>query len=246
MIPCHRAINAAASRYAQTKSNADREALARAALPWCEVEAQKLSERVPVHYDDLLSAATFGLFDAIRKYDGTAQFTTYAKRRIGGAMLDDMRNLGTRSRVQQRKRMALDKAEHAARQAGTTVSEETIQSINGTDVSCIRDVSFVSMGAIKLSDNHPPAWLNEVINAVSTNDPALDDVDTRDLFRFVTKRLSRHGRLAVTLYFKDGMGMKEIGAALGLSMSRVSQLITEASKVMRSREPEVLAAAGVG
>src|ERR1051326_8439990 len=76
--------------------------------------AIRVHENLPVHVDldDLVHAGVMGLFDAVDKYDGTKNvtFQNYAKHRIKGAILDDLRQLDWASRDMRKRQKAIDTA----------------------------------------------------------------------------------------------------------------------------------------
>src|ERR1700677_2039516 len=100
-------------------------------LPQVYYVAARIRERLPKHVDmeDLVQAGVIGLLDACRNYDGQkdAQFHTFAKYRIRGAILDSLRKLDWGSRTLRRKgREITSSAARLQAQLGRHPSEEEI------------------------------------------------------------------------------------------------------------------------
>jgi RNA polymerase sigma factor for flagellar operon FliA len=97
---------------AQARAQRDRTIMEH--LPLVRAIAARVHETLPVHVDldDLVHAGVLGLFDAVDKYDESKQvsFQNYAKHRIKGAILDNLRNLDWASRDLRRRQKRLDAA----------------------------------------------------------------------------------------------------------------------------------------
>ena len=98
------AMAAAPAPFRTPRTSKARNALVERYLPLVRGVAQRLSIALPssVDADDLVSAGTFGLMDAIRRFDPTlgTRFETYCAVRIRGAMLDELRHLNWVPRMQ--------------------------------------------------------------------------------------------------------------------------------------------------
>lgn len=169
-------------------------------LPLVYKMVQQLSRRLPanVERDDLLAAGVFGLVDSIRKNGGSdgETFAGYARMRVRGAILDELR--------------AQDWLSRRAREAWAAEAGERWAT------------SFVS-----LSEVTP---IEESIHLSGDDDPT-EALDARSVQRALSEaieQLPERERRIVGMYYFEGAKLKEIGAELGVSEPRVSQLHTRA------------------
>lgn len=205
-------------------------------LPLVRYNAERIYARLPdeVDIEDLMSAGLFGLMDAIDAFDleRKVKFETYCAPRIRGAILDELRSMDWVPRLV-RHRTA--KVEHARQK----IEMETGEQASDTQVAerlGIPTEEFekykrdsVAVNTISLtrkcfgSDGTRELREIDVIRDDTQRNP-LKMLQSRDLREMMTKGLSRAERLIVILYYYEGMTMKEIGATLALSESRVSQM----------------------
>ena len=200
--------------------------------------AQRLAVNLPKHisFDEMYSAGTLGLVTAARDYDVTRkiEFSTYAYRRIRGAMLDDLRarsfvSPNVHARIRQA-RAAYDRAASAAggtpedaevaREAGMTLSEyyRTLDEA--------RRQSFLSVHGF-VEDQ--PA-LENLLPTSRERDPAkaAERVEEEARLADAIRELPEKERQVIILYYMKDLNMKEIGATLNVNESRVSQLHSSA------------------
>jgi len=206
--------------------------------PLVRCNAERIHTRLPdeVQIEDLIQAGVFGLNDAINAFDldREVKFETYCAPRIRGAILDELRSMdwvprlvrhrtsrfeGARQQIEMETGRRADEDQVRAR-LGLTQEEFEKYSRDGSAVNT-RPLSH----RVFQSDGSRDVREIDVIKDESQVDP-ISEVQRRDLKELVTKGLSRAERLIVTLYYYEGMTMKEIGATLDLSESRVSQMHT--------------------
>jgi RNA polymerase sigma factor for flagellar operon FliA len=197
-----------------------------------------------VELDDLMSAGTFGLMDAIEKFDldRGVKFETYCARRIRGAILDGLRDMDWVPRLVRSRSGKLNRAVAALtaeldRQPTDEEVREFLHVSPGEFAKIRGDGSAV--GVVSLSRKWFETDSNkDVTEADLLADPspsptaAPDDNDTLDR---ILRGLDRQKQLVVRLYFYQDMRMKEIGRTLGLSESRVSQILTNLMSQFRAR-----------
>jgi RNA polymerase sigma factor for flagellar operon FliA len=198
--------------------------------------ADRLHSKLPdkVELDDLISAGIFGLMDAIDKFDPAVgvKFETYCAPRIKGSILDELRSMDWVPRLVRARAHQLARATHSLEMhLGRKPVEEEIAEELDMDMEEFsrlqRDANAVSLVSLntKCGDTESEKDVCEidVIKDRKSEDPLLE-AQKRDLRNLLTKGLTRAERLIIVLYYYEEMTMKEIGATLDLSESRVSQM----------------------
>ncbi|MFG0285031.1 MAG: FliA/WhiG family RNA polymerase sigma factor [Phycisphaerales bacterium JB039] len=198
--------------------------------------AERIYARLPdeVDIEDLMSAGLFGLMDAIEAYDLERQvkFETYCAPRIRGAILDELRSMDWVPRLVRHRQGKVDEARRQIEmQLGRPATSDEIAQRLGVGKEEFdkidRDSKAVSTISItrKLTQGDGGQEVREIDVARDDGaDNPLRLIQRKDLQDLITKGLSRAERLIVVLYYYEGMTMKEIGATLDLSESRVSQM----------------------
>lgn len=206
-----------------------------------------------VDLDDLIQAGMIGLLDAASRYkeDQGAQFETYASQRIRGAMLDELRNNDWLPRSLRKTSREVESAVHKVEQRlGRSASEAEVadhmempldayqsmlQDLHGSQLIYYEDFD-------RSSDDEP--FLDRY--CVDHSDPlsALMDESLRAALVEAIERLPEREKLLMSLYYERGMNLREIGAVMEVSESRVCQLHSQAVARLRTRLRE-MAWAGV-
>jgi RNA polymerase sigma factor for flagellar operon FliA len=224
-------------RQYKAKGRADlRNRLMERYLPIVRYNAERISVKLPdeVDVEDLMSAGVFGLMDAIEAYDLArgVKFETYCAPRIRGAILDELRSMDWVPRLVRARASKLDKATRSLQvELGRRPSQEELAGRMGIHRGeldrLLRDANTVTMVSLSRkhyeTDNNKEVAEIDVLEDRRGRDP-VRDVQRRDLRELVTRGLSRAERLLLILYYYEEMTMKEIGATLDLSESRVSQM----------------------
>ncbi|MFA5238117.1 MAG: FliA/WhiG family RNA polymerase sigma factor [Phycisphaerae bacterium] len=222
--------------------------------PLVKYAAERLRSKLPdkVELDDLISAGTFGLVDAINAFDPErgVKFETYCSPRVRGAILDELRSMDWVPRLVRARAHQLTKAVHSLEtHLGRRPTEkETAEEMDMDMEEFTRlrqDASAVGLVSLNTnySENDGEKDIREidVIKDQRSEDP-LTEAQKRDLKSLLTKGLTRAERLIIVLYYYEEMTMKEIGATLDLSESRVSQMhssiISRLKAQMNSRKKE--------
>ena len=224
-------------RYKADPKNIDlRNKIVEIYIPLVKYHAQRVWSRLPdgVDIDDLTSSGIFGLIDAVEAFDLTrdVKFETYCAPRIRGAMLDELRSMDWVPRLVRTKAKRLSEAtktldEKLGRQPTDQeladflqISVEELKKLTASATA----VNVVSLNK-KWSETDSSKEVSEldILEDMKGEDPTerLQKIDT---MRLVTKGLKRNERLILLLYYYQDMTMKEIGATLDLSESRVSQI----------------------
>jgi len=206
--------------------------------------AYHLMSRLPpsVQADDLIQAGMIGLLEASRNYDAGqgASFETYAGIRIRGAMLDEIRRNDWAPRSVHRKARKLadavrqienrerrDARDHeVARELGMSLDEyhQILQDASGYLV-----MSFDDLGVDE--DSIGPELADRAPGPV---DRVQNDAFKRSLSDAIASLPDRE-RLVMTLYYDEELNLREIGAVIGVSESRVSQIHSQALIRLQAR-----------
>ncbi len=241
-----RVIRAKSARQTVTLSAAkmdERDRVVLEHLPLVKAIAVRVHENLPVHVDldDLVHAGVLGLFDAATKYNPDKQvaFSSYAKHRIKGSILDSLRQLDWASRDLRRRHKQVEAATRdLAAELQRTPTEAEIAERLGIDVDRwrqmmmeLRNVGLVSANTRATEHEDLPA--PEYPSAPETQP---DHMCAREQLRFVLDKamttLPDRYKQVVVLYYTNEMTMKEIGNVLGINESRVSQIHKSALEKM--------------
>ena len=205
-------------------------------LPIVKYNAERIGAKLPdeVDRDDLVSAGIFGLMDAIDAFDldRGVKFETYCAPRIRGAILDELRSMDWVPRLVRARSHRLDKvSRELEHMLGRTPSEvevaERLSLPRPEYDKFVRDATAVTQVSLSRkygeADSSREVCEIDVIEDKRGRDPVAD-IQKRDLKELITRGLTRAERLILILYYFEEMTMKEIGATLDLSESRVSQM----------------------
>ena len=204
-------------------------------MPIVKFNADRISAKLPDEVDpqDLMSAGTFGLMDAIDAFEPSrcVKFETYCAARVRGAMLDELRSMDWVPRLVRSRSSRLDAAMRGLEaELGRAPSDRelaTRMGLNEPEFKKLRrDASAVSVVSLSRkyyeSDSNRDVLEIDIVADRSGVDP-LQEQQKRDARELIAK-LSRIEQLILVLYYQEGMTMKEIGRSLDLSESRVSQM----------------------
>ncbi len=197
-----------------------------------------------VDLDDLIQAGMIGLLDAAGRYkeDQGAQFETYASQRIRGAMLDELRANDWLPRSMRKTSREVEAAVHKVEQhLGRSASEQEVaehldmplveyqamlQDLHGSQLIYYEDFD-------RSSDDEP--FLDRY--CVDKTDPlsALLDGSLRSALVVAIDILPEREKLLMSLYYEKGLNLREIGAVMEVSESRVCQLHSQAVARLRAK-----------
>ena len=198
--------------------------------------AERIHQKLPgeVELDDLMSSGIFGLMDAIEAFDMErgVKFETYCAPRIRGAILDELRSMDWVPRLVRSRAQKMG-------QVTKQLEVELGRAPNSTEIASKLDISMdefkkiekdsKAVGVVSLSrkyfetDSNKDVCEIDILEDKRGVDP-IREMQRKDLKDLMTRGLSRAERLIIILYYFEEMTMKEIGATLDLSESRVSQM----------------------
>lgn len=212
-------------------------------LPLVKAIAVRVHENLPVHVDldDLVHAGILGLFDAATKYnpDKKVVFSSYAKHRIKGAILDSLRQLDWASRDLRRRHKQVEAATRdLAATLQRTPTEDEVAERMGVEMSRwrqmmvdLRSVGLVSASTRGADQDDLPA--PDFPSKPETQpDRMCAHEQLRNVLADAMKALPERYQKVVVLYYTNEMTMKEIGGILGINESRVSQIHKSALEKM--------------
>lgn len=208
-----------------------------------KVVAGKLSIHLGynVEYDDLVGFGTFGLVDAVDKFDQAkgVKFETYASLRIRGAMLDQVRKMDWIPRTLRQKQKKLDaayqKIEEMSGELPTDelvakelhISLEELELLkNQTQVSSLISLDqFIELGETRQEPVDPDGRFQP--------ERIFEQKELKSILMKALELLTEKEKKVILLYYYEELTLKEISAVLEVSESRISQLHTKALQKMR-------------
>ena len=210
-------------------------------LPYVKRIVQRIAIHLPadVEIDDLFNAGIIGLIQAAERYDPTRdnKFITYAVFRIKGAILSELRSRDFLSKSIRRKAREIENTRLILEQKfGREIKDEEVAeklnlSLNEYyRIKKISSISFISFEEIGYSSKEDQKNLMSYLISNDTQD-ALTLTKLNELEKSVAKgisELSEKERIVISLYYWDELTMKEIGKALDITESRVSQIHSQA------------------
>ena len=248
-------INDVWERYQASQDPAIRNYLMEKFLPLVRYNAERIHQRLPdeVDIEDLMSAGIFGLMDAIDGFDLSrkVKFETFCAPRIRGAILDELRSMDWVPRLVRYRSAKVSQARQAIeKETGHSATDMQVAERLGMPFEEFeklkRDSEAVMTRSLSqrafASDSGKEVREIDVVKDENQINP-VTDLQRRDLRELITKGLSRAERLIIILYYFEAMTMKEIGATLDLSESRVSQMhssiLARLKSQMQHREKEL-------
>ena len=224
--------------FAESRSEEIRNRLMEHYLPIVRYTAERLYAKLPneVDVDDLISAGTFGLLDAVNAFDlgREVKFETYCAQRIRGAILDELRSMDWVPRLVRSRAHKVEAVRSVTEmELGRKPTDQELAKKMRMSLTTFRKLQrdAKAVGLVSLSrkwfetDSSRDVREIDVLEDKRSEDP-FRHFQRKDVKEWVTKGLSRAERLIVILYYFEDMTMKEIGETLALSESRVSQMHT--------------------
>jgi RNA polymerase sigma factor for flagellar operon FliA len=214
-------------------------------MPLVKRLAHQMKAKLPpsVEVDDLVQAGMMGLLDAINRYEENhgAQFETYAVLRIRGAMLDELRSSDWMPRSTRANMRKVEQAMAALQQQlGRPPSESEVAKSLKLSLGDYQELLGDSGGhqLVYYEDFHEDDGSDSFLDryAVDDDDPlkSLLDTDFRQAVIDAIDALPPREKMLMGLYYEEELNLKEIGAVMGVSESRVSQLHTQAVARLRT------------
>lgn len=237
-------MNTGVRAYNAARPSQDMDALVRKHADLVKRIAYHLAGRLPpqVDVEDLMQAGMMGLLEAAQNYASGrgASFETYAGIRIRGAMIDALRKLDWAPRSVHRKaRAAAAALREVESRRGGEASEADVAAQMGVTLQEYQQIVQDALGCQLLRLNDAEDGEDSTLDRLADNslDPqgeALLDSLRQAIARAVAE-LPERERLVLSLYYEQEMNLKEIGAVLKVTESRVCQLHGQALLRLKSR-----------
>jgi len=217
-------------------------------LPLVSTAVARLAITLPEHVDrdDLHSVGLVGLLQALRNFDPTcgSSFETYARMRVRGAMLDELRRMDWMPRSLHEKTRKLQNAMwQLEQQLGKTPTDAQMARALKLSVSEylqllneIRPAAFVCLDALNSSDDSDGGSLYEVISNAAAENP-VEQTSKQELKQVIFERLKELPsiqRKVLALYYVEDLHLREIAEAFNLTESRICQIHAQAILTIRA------------
>lgn len=208
--------------------------------------AYHLAGRLPasVEVADLIQAGMIGLLEAASNYtaDRGASFETYAGIRIRGAMLDALRKLDWAPRsVHRKSRAAVAAVRELEAKFGREARDVEIAVHMGVSLAEYHKIAHdaASCRVVSLNDGDSGSEEESLLGRIEDEaaDPFRDASEQgfRQALATAIRELPERERLVMSLYYDDELNLKEIGAVLKVTESRVCQLHGQALVRLKAR-----------
>jgi RNA polymerase sigma factor for flagellar operon FliA len=248
------ALSALWSGYAETRDSGLRDRLILHYAPLVKYVAGRVGSGLPAHVEqaDLVSYGTFGLIDAITRYEPTREvkFESYAMARIRGAIIDELRSTDW---IPRSVRMKARQFERAVAQLESTLqrtpTDEEVAEAMDMDVEEIRKflgqlslVNVVALDELLVDEDggSAPRLVDTLQDSTALDPQAMaEHGEARQLLARAVEQLPDREKVVVSLYYFEGLTLAEIGRVLGVTESRICQLHTKAVLHLRTKLADI-------
>jgi RNA polymerase sigma factor FliA len=236
------------NRYHHRGDTPAENALVEKYLPLVKSALGRLAITLPDHvdHDDLNSAGLMGLLQALRNYDpccGTS-FETYARLRVRGSMLDELRRMDWVPRtVHEKARRIQETISQVEQRLGRLPTDsEVARALNisnseyGDLLAEVRPATFICLDAVCSVEGAEASSLCDVIADPSAEGP-VEVASRNELKEIILQRLKDlpdTQRKVLALYYGEDLHLREIAELLGLTESRICQIHSQAILSIRS------------
>ena len=212
-------------------------------LPLVDSIVKGLVKKLPsfIDPDELRSLGTFGLLDALDRFDLSkgVKFESYAYARVKGAIIDGLRDqdwvpIGARRCGNAYSRRVSDLEGKLGRMAWDFEIREVFPELSDSEFDHIR-LGHKPVGVVQESQLSREFNLSmDKLPDGGVADPS-EQLSSSDDFNWILAGLDDKERAVMTSYYRDGLNLKETGAVLGLTDSRISQINLKVLKVLRRK-----------
>jgi RNA polymerase sigma factor for flagellar operon FliA len=241
------------ARYVSGRDAALRDRLILHYAPLVKYVAGRVGSGLPAHVEqaDLVSYGTFGLIDAITRYEPSREvkFESYAMARIRGAIIDELRSTDW---IPRSVRMRAREFERTVASLETKLqrspTDSEVADAMGVEVEEIRKflgqlslVNVVALDELLGDDEGGAPRLVDTLKDTSALDPQAmaEHGEARQLLARAVEQLPDREKVVVSLYYFEGLTLAEIGRVLGVTESRICQLHTKAVLHLRTKLADI-------
>jgi RNA polymerase sigma factor for flagellar operon FliA len=211
--------------------------------------AARMRSQLPhqVELDDLIQQGFLGLLDAMDRFrlDRDTRFETFSRRRVFGAIQDYLRSIDPVPRLARIRSKRLQAAgENFRKEHGRPPTEDELRPMMDLPEPTFehfmtgpRVGAMVPFSSVLPDSEEPGESDGDAMDSFADRrgEGPVTDAERRDLQRWLTRHFCHRDRLIIILYYYEQMTMREIGVALGISESRVSQRLESIIECLRSR-----------
>jgi RNA polymerase sigma factor for flagellar operon FliA len=242
------------ARYVDNRAPELRDRLILHYAPLVKYVAGRVGSGLPAHVEqaDLISYGTFGLIDAITRYEPTREvkFESYAMARIRGAIIDELRNTDWIPRSVRMKARQFERATaELEAKLHRTPTEEEIADEMDMDVEDVRKflgqlslVNVVALDELLVDDDGggSPRLVDTLKDTAALDPQAMaEHGEARQLLARAVEQLPEREKVVVSLYYFEGLTLADIGRVLGVTESRICQLHTKAVLHLRTKLADI-------
>ena len=204
-----------------------------------------LKARVPqfMEYEDMVQIGMLGLLSAAESYEQSSgvEFKDYAKSRIKGAILDEVRKLSDISRLAIKNSQQHDKVKHELEnELGFTPKNSQIADRLNISISEYeRQRTHIDRFKIDKLESDGGDAFDELVGGKENPLSQLENDQLREVVTEQISNLNERKKLVLNLYYVEELNLKEIGAIIGVKESRVSQILSSTVKELRNEITKV-------
>jgi RNA polymerase sigma factor for flagellar operon FliA len=202
--------------------------------------ALHLKVRLPpmMELAELVQIGMIGLLEASRSFDPSkgVDFEDFAYNRIRGAIIDEVRRMSSmpRSAIANLKQHG-EATQALANQLGRAPRESEVAAFTGKDLKEYqREGSHAQWYETVSMETVPDEAMSVSAGASWEPEARVAEAQLMDALQSAIGALPERDRLVLSLYYSEGMNLKEIGATIGVSESRVSQILSGNVKKLRA------------
>lgn len=198
-----------------------------------------LKARVPdfIEVEDMIQIGMLGLLEASQSFDASigVSFDEYAKRRIKGSILDEVRKASSMSRLAVKNNRDYSNARVSLTNSlGREPSNQEVAELLGLTISELeRKRSHANQFNLVQIDDESVQTESGFEDQAANPLLSLEDSELSDRLTNEISKLDERSKLIISLYYVEELNMKEIGAVIGVNESRVSQLLSGTAAKLR-------------
>ena len=200
--------------------------------------AYHLSSRLPrnIAIEDLVQSGMEGLLQAQKVFDASRgiNFELFAKTRIRGAMLDEVRRISFSTRnVISTKRKQDEIIRDLTQKLGRQPKSIEVASELGISIEEYESDRLLAGSAEFVSSDESPEAFEEIDESQGGPEAELEQVEDIEALASAIEKLPERSQQILALYYQEEMNLKEIGEILSVSESRISQILSETASKLR-------------